>query len=160
MSSTRTDTDGWFLSGNNYGDGDPAFGSSLDTIANGFVLAGWREGPGPGIRSVFVVRTDDQLMTATTQVMSYTDPLPVEGPDDGQALVLHPNPITKGQYLDLGVRPGLGGEVQLVDRTGRSLHSWSSVEERLSWPDLAPGLYLVRTVDRAGRVVQGRVVAY
>ena len=160
MILTRTDTDGWFLSGNNYGDGDPAFGSSLDTIANGFVLAGWREGPGPGIRSVFVVRTDDQLMTATTQVMSYTDPLPVEGPDDGQALVLHPNPITKGQYLDLGVRPGLGGEVQLVDRTGRSLHSWSSVEERLSWPDLAPGLYLVRTVDRAGRVVQGRVVAY
>ena len=94
---------GWFLNGNNFGNGSPADGSSVDTTTDGgFVAAGWIESIGPGPRAIYVVKTDQDCLTSSTSVESLFDPVPVQEflPSDSQ-ITLTPNPLDSGARLNI-----------------------------------------------------------
>lgn len=153
MILTTTDAGGGFLLGNNFGDGSPADGLSVDTVSGGgFVVAGWLEGQGPGVRAMYVVRTDANGQTASLDVEPYIDPLPVpEGASSSIGLHLFPNPARSGDAITVRMSGRIIGPWTgaLLDQQGRSVALWPAVavEEPLVLPPLAPGTYVLQ-LDR------------
>lgn len=156
MILTQTDAGGWFQFGNNFGDGDPADGLSVDTVTNGgFVVAGWLEGEGPGVRAVYVVRTDEMGQTANLDVVPYLDPLPI--PDLRPAtpgLLLHPNPARPGDAIIVTMAGGNAQRrsVVLLDQQGRQVAGWpgSHPSEPLRVPSVDPGTYVLHVLSADG----------
>ncbi|QQR86281.1 MAG: T9SS type A sorting domain-containing protein [Flavobacteriales bacterium] len=121
MIFTRTEPEGWFLVGNNYGNGQPADGYCIQpTSDGGFVVAGWCEGYGPGIRSVYVVKTDSTGQTDGLDVEPYADPTTVVEHLDTGAVTTSPNPSLLGQSVWVsGFEPAHTYQVEVRDLAGR-----------------------------------------
>jgi hypothetical protein len=102
MIFTMLDADGWFQSGNNYGNGRPADGKAIARASDGgYIVAGWVDDVGPGPRAVYVVKCDAQGQTAGLGVEGFVDPLPVPEVARRQAISLAPNPAGSGDSIEL-----------------------------------------------------------
>ncbi|MEO8588943.1 MAG: T9SS type A sorting domain-containing protein [Flavobacteriales bacterium] len=153
MILTVTDGGGWFQFGNNYGDGEPADGYSIDpTFDGGFVVAGWCENYGPGLRAMYVVKTDGNGQTADLTIEPFLDPVGVNEPGIARTAQLFPNPIEPGGTLT--VRTSMTGPLQfmLSDLQGRIV-----VQQFLAYPGqpvqipvLANGIYDVAVISTGG----------
>jgi hypothetical protein len=151
------DNEGWFEFGFNYGDGEPADGHAVDVADDGgYVIAGWAENYGPGIRAVYVVKTDSAVQTGSLDVTSYTDPVSV--PDHSRtSFSLYPNPVASGEILYF--RAEGGGQVRsitLTDLSGRVVaHERCSGCTSYAVPRLASGAYHIRLdMDGGQRMIQ------
>lgn len=155
MILTRTDAGGWWQAGANYGDGRPADGYAVDiTDDGGYVVAGWAEGYGPGIRAMYVVKTGPDLTTASLAVNPYVDPLPVEEVHGRTTLPLYPNPVRPGEKLHVDRPWAPGHTMRLADASGRTLVQGPWAEGGFAMPDLAEGWYLLCLEDRSGARLQ------
>lgn len=155
MIFTRTEPEGWFLVGNNYGNGQPADGLCVQpTSDGGFVVAGWCEGYGPGIRSVYVVKTDSAGQTAGLDVEPFADPTTVAEPSGPGSLILAPNPSIHGQSVWIGgVEPGHTYQVEVTDVAGRRVSSFASrIPLQGLWiNDLPRGSHIVTVLQDGAR---------
>ncbi len=146
---------GLFLLGKNYGGLGDEVGTSLAVLPDGgYIVAGTADDYGPGIRSIYVVRSDQYGETADDTVYEMFDDT---GMPDGyahanSAVALYPNPATTECYLKS--RIGLS-QIQILDMQGRLLRSWSvPTPERLDLTGIPRGTYLVSALDiQGGRVV-------
>jgi len=155
MILTRTDLGGWWQSGFNYGDGRTADGYSVDvTDDGGYVVAGWAEGYGPGIRAMYVVKTDQDLQTASLTVNPYIDPLPVEEVPAPEWVRVHPNPARPGEIVHVSGGAMPGAIVRLFDAHGRCLTQDVLFDAGFTAPDLADGWYVLELGGAPGRVVR------
>lgn len=154
MILTTTDDAGYFQFGNNYGDGHPAEGLSIDpTSDGGYVVAGWAEGYGPGQRAMYVVKTDSMGQTQSLDVVPYSDPLPVEELVLSASPTMYPSLIAVGE--ELHITSGLSGSTtaQITDMRGSlmaTIQIPAGENPSIRIPDLAPGPYLI-TIAKKGR---------
>ena len=163
MILTVTDGGGWFQFGNNFGNGAPADGYSVDpTDDGGYVVAGWAENYGPGLRSVYVVKTDANGQTASLDVDTYLDPLPVpdltSSSEQGQ---LWPSALSPGDplHLRLNVPPG-NAKAQVFDLRGTVVATFPVQQQETTThlPDLAPGHYSLVVADGGGLTFRSRFI--
>ncbi len=113
---------GDFLLGKNYGGIDDEEGFSLDCISDGgYVLVGTAEGYGPGIRSIYVVRSNEQGETDDDTVYEMFDALVIRGEADASVGLIYPNPATTHATLRNGSNVR---EARLFDTAGRSVRAW------------------------------------
>lgn len=153
MIITKVDMDGWFQSGYNYGNGQPADGFSIDPTADGgYVTAGWAENYGSGIRDVYVVKSDSMGYTGSLNVTSYFDPLPVDEVERDEGGMLWPNVLGMGEDLHLrrtGKDPD--AHARILDLQGAVVADLALPQQEMTLhlPDLAPGLYFLSVVAGA-----------
>lgn len=143
MILTIADSAGDFQHGFNYGDGLPADGYSCDpTDDGGYVVAGWGEGTGPGLRSMYIVKTDSLVLTASLDVAPFLDPLRIVEPEALKAPLVFANPA-QDEVLFIEWKRSTASELLVIDVNGRVL------QRRTLYPGinevpvhaLAPGLY-------------------
>lgn len=162
MILTLTDPGGWFQWGNNFGNGHPADGQALDiTDDGGYVVAGWVEEVGPGLRSVYVVKTGPMGQTESLLVESYFDPLGIGRIGGPGFASVQPTLVTSGQ--DVQVRmPGhpASGWIRLIDANGRSVGSMSyhGNEPRVNTNGFASGTYFMTIIPEGGATLHARFV--
>lgn len=102
MIFTELDDQGYFLTGNNFGNGRPAWGNALLASSDGgYLIAGWSEEYGPGNRSCYVVKTDGLGQTASLNVQTYFDPVRVPSIAPVPNTVLSPCPALAGGSITL-----------------------------------------------------------
>lgn len=154
MIFTVTDADGWFEYGFNYGNGNPADGYSVDpTQDGGYVVAGWTENYGPGLRSMYVVKTDTVGQTSSLDVEVYFDPVSVAGIRREEVIRIYPNPVVHaGEIQVVGINPNQRVRGTAYDLTGRLVRTWSQedVLRPLSIQGLASGSYEVMLSSELG----------
>lgn len=147
MIFTRVDDAGWFQIGNNFGDGNPADGASIDRTADGgFVVAGWCENYGPGPRAMYVVKTDGNGQTAGLDVEAYSDPLRTEELILDGSFDPYPNPVRPGGLIRLeGLQPG-NWHLRLIDAAGRLVieRDWDPFHGGFLLPELECGIYTIQ----------------
>ncbi|MBL8000754.1 MAG: PQQ-like beta-propeller repeat protein [Flavobacteriales bacterium] len=147
MILTVTDGGGWFQYGNNFGNGSPADGLSVDTTSDGgYVVAGWVDGYGPGIRAMYVVRTDGNCQTTDLTVNPYSDPLPVNGPSvEPSTITLHPCPAHEGETVSIRTAGFEDQRFTVIDASGRTvqLGTLRNGAGEFSSAGFRPGLYIV-----------------
>lgn len=164
MIFTRTEPEGWFLVGNNFGNGQPADGYCVQpTSDGGFVVAGWCEGYGPGIRSVYVVKTDSVGQTDALDVEPFADPTGVTEYVPMPATVLSPNPAALGQRVRVGgLVSGQAYQVEITDLIGRiwSTHSSRAVDGGLWLTGLPQGEHFVTVIRDGIREQVNRLVVF
>jgi hypothetical protein len=159
MILTRTDLGGWFQNGFNYGNGRPADGYSVDiTDDGGYVVAGWLEEVGPGIRAMYVVKTDANLQTASLNVQTYLDPLPVEEVGTPEVGPLYPNPARAGEVVRVQGVWSHGARVRLYDAQGRHVVEHILMDNGFPMSDLEAGWYAVHVLDPSGRSTRTSLV--
>ena len=114
------DQDGWFGFGFNYGNGEPADGYAVDiTDDGGYVVAGWAENYGPGIRAAYVVKTDSAVLTESLDVDPFLDPVSVPS-HYRQPFNLYPNPVVSEGVLNISSpQQELVRSITLTDLSGR-----------------------------------------
>jgi len=159
MILTRTDMGGWWQNGFNYGNGRPADGYSLDITADGgYIVAGWAEEFGPGVRAMYVVKTDENFLTASLNVQSYFDPLPVEEVAVDPVGAIYPNPVRVGENVNVqGIWP-FGTKVRVYDGQGRSVAEADLVDGKFPMADLVEGWYVVELRGRNGQLSRTSIV--
>lgn len=149
---TVTDDDGWFQFGNNYGDGQPADGYSIDTTFDGgYVVAGWAENFGPGPRAMYVVKTDSVGNTDSLGIVPYLDALDIQEHQILVPLQLYPNPCSAWGLLQVfGIKHKDPLELLLFDPLGRPILSTtiSSSNSTIQLNGLSPGPYTVQIRER------------
>lgn len=154
MILTTTDDAGYFQFGNNYGDGHPAEGFSIDpTTDGGYVVAGWAEGYGPGQRAMYVVKTDSTGQTQNLNVLPYFDPLPVEELVSSISPTVYPSIIGVGEELHLTSNLSGFSTAQITDLRGSLLATIpipASTNRSIRIPDLSPGPYII-SIAQKGR---------
>lgn len=153
MILTTTDDLGDFQLGNNYGDGHPAEGFSLDPTADGgYVVAGWAEGYGPGLRAMYVVKTDNMLQTHDLTVLPYSDPLPIEDVAQPVVLILYPSLVTAGEAVHVPIVSTDIATARITDTRGALMATIPVpvvANPSLRIPNLAPGPYFL-SIERKG----------
>lgn len=147
MILTTTDASGYFQFGNNYGDGRPAEGFSIDTTSDGgYVVAGWAEGYGPGQRAMYVVKTDSAGQTQDLNVVPYNDPLPVEEMTRRVNTNISPSLLFAGGDMYITLLPAGSAIARISDMRG-SLVVIVSIpaggKRVIQIPDIAPGPYII-----------------
>ncbi|MBK9175763.1 MAG: hypothetical protein IPM46_05375 [Flavobacteriales bacterium] len=112
------DETGAFLGGPTYGGtaDDEAWGVDL-TLDGGYYVVGATSSFGPGIESVFVVRSDGDTLNGS--VNTTLDPLPVAELGVGQSRLVFPNPAGPGQVVTLPSHDQRWSTVGLMDACGR-----------------------------------------
>ncbi|MBX2972844.1 MAG: hypothetical protein KF797_07070 [Flavobacteriales bacterium] len=155
MIFTRTDAEGWFLEGDNYGNGDPAMGAAIErTSDGGYVLVGWMEGTGPGMRSCYVVKTDSSGRTADVPSAPYLDPLPVEelvSPQDGT------RPWSRGSSIVLGDAWSGVVRYELIGLDGRLVLKGVCRDGAVSTGGLSEGIYVLGLIRTDGHMLRQRM---
>lgn len=149
---TTTYPNGGFHFGNNYGDGRPADGRSIDTTADGgYVVAGWCEQFGPGLRSMYVVKTDGQGQTASLNVETYFDPLDVPSFAARESPAVFPDPVEAGGLVTLRFTGDSPYDITLTDLQGRVVFTQRSaaLERSFRVPELAAGPYVLKAHTRS-----------
>ncbi len=159
MILTTIDANGYFQFGDNYGVGNPAEGISIDTTFDGgFVIAGWAEGYGPGLRAVYVVKTDSLGVSLAGNVDAYSDPLPVPELTRSSGISISPTLLSAGQEMGIAMQ-GRGTVVaRITDMRGATqalIPLDSGAGSSLLVPALAAGPYLL-SIERKG---EARIVA-
>jgi hypothetical protein len=156
MILTILDSEGWFQFGNNYGNGYPADGLSVRALQDGgFIVAGWCEGPGPGPRAMYVVRTDNLAATAGLGVVPYADVLPVDEVQVAARMHLSPNPVRAGESISIAFPTGIQLDgLDFFDAGGRVVAAYRGFAggSSLRCPNLQGGLYRMVAKDVQGRV--------
>lgn len=161
MIFTVTDDQGWWQMGNNYGNGQPADGLSIDpTDDGGYVVAGWCEHYGTGPRSVYVVKTDANGQTADLTVITIADPLSV--PTTSAPVhegLLFPVPVARGGVLHVRTVSNERSLVLVHDSQGRLLGRsvLPAGAAFFPMPACGPGVH-VATITSAGSTVRARIV--
>jgi hypothetical protein len=148
-------SNGTFLLGKNYGGLGDEVGASLVVLADGgYVVAGTADDYGPGIRSIYVVRTDQYGETSDDTVYEVFDDtgLPENFAPEMVAVTLFPNPATTECHWrsKISLR-----QIKIVDMQGRLLRSWTGVvPATLDLSGISTGRYMVVTLDdKEGRRV-------
>lgn len=159
MIYTKLDNDGYWLEGNNFGNGSPAWGSDIKATADGgYVVAGWIEGVGPGARSVYVVKTNGNGQTASLVVNTFLDPINVE--ELGVAgTPLFPSFLANAETT-VSIAPlPVPGVFTITDASGRTMHQASVMAgaTTIRTPVLSTGVYVFSLEGSTRRWVQ-RVV--
>lgn len=154
MILTTLDSYGYFQFGNNYGDGHPADGLSIDATSDGgFVVAGWIEQTGPGIRAVYVVKADSLGQTADLNVVEYFDPLPVPEMSKAAGVTISPTLLSSGQEMKIQLHGSSAAQARIMDMRG-AIQGFIPIEPStnisIRVPDLAPGPYLI-SIEQKGR---------
>lgn len=154
MILTTVDANGYFQLGNNFGDGNPAEGFAVDATSDGgFVVAGWAEGYGPGLRSVYVVKTDSLGLTLSLSVDAYSDPLPVPELVQSSHALLSSTILFAGEEACISLPNSGYATARITDMRGATLANVSITSGRetsFPVPDLAPGPYMI-TVLQVGQ---------
>src|SRR5690606_30787442 len=95
-------------------------GYALDiTDDGGYVVAGWAENYGPGIRAVYVVKTDSLVVTESLNVIPYLDPVSITT-HKRPSFPLHPNPINSGGTIHFSLEDTRA--ITLTDLSGRIIN--------------------------------------
>lgn len=158
---TTTYPTGGFRFGNNYGDGRPADGYSIDPTADGgYVVAGWSEDFGPGQRSMYVVKTDGLGQTASLNVQTYLDPLKITSIKGASGPLVYPDPVRVGGTVTMRFTSNGPCTLSLNDLQGRTLWGqWLPSQARsFNVPGLPEGMYLLTVRDRSGVVLSSPLV--
>ncbi len=139
------------------------YGTTEDDVMNGiawctdggFVLCGSSDGPGPGPRAVFVVKTDSVGFTADETIVPTLDHTAVpELSAYTTTTLLHPNPASPNTLLHF--TPIGADRCLLADLSGRCVLSRSLApgQDSIRLHDLEPGVYQVTFTVR-GRPLGG-----
>lgn len=162
MILTTTDDAGYFQFGNNFGDGHPAEGFSVDATSDGgFVVAGWAEGYGPGQRAMYVVKADSMGQTQSLNVVPYSDPLPVEELARPITQILFPSLVSVGEGIHISLRHSSPTTAQISDMRGSLITTLpipAGEKPSIHIPDLAPGPYIISIVQKGQAPLIARFV--
>ncbi len=142
MIITSITEDGWFEWGDNYGVGNPAVGKSLQpTNDGGYIIAGWSEGHGPGIRAMYVVKTNAEGSTSS-DVIPYLDPVSIPIHSNSN-LSINPNPTSAGSTLNItSSQMNRVRYISLFDPNGREIiQQICRPYEGFRLPPISDGLY-------------------
>ncbi|MBK6408095.1 MAG: hypothetical protein IPO60_10090 [Flavobacteriales bacterium] len=154
MILTTIETNGDFQFGDNYGIGHPADGKAIDPTADGgYVVAGWIEQVGLGIRAVYVVKTDSIGHVASPNVIDFFDPLPVPEVTKPSGVTISPTLLSSGQEMHIITQSRGTGQVRITDMRGATqvlLPIETGTRTSIRIPDLAPGPYLI-SVEQKGQ---------
>jgi hypothetical protein len=156
MIYTKLDNDGYWLEGNNFGNGDPALGVDVQaTTDGGYVVAGWIEGVGPGARSVYVVKTNGNGQTEGLTVTTYLDPINVEEAAAEQSRLFPTLIPVNSTFVSTPSLP-VTGVFSITDLSGRILHleQVASGTTQLRTPQLCAGVYVFILEGTTERWVQ------
>jgi hypothetical protein len=150
----RTDASGIFEFGSTYGGSGDEVAFELDsTLDGGFVIVGSTTTFGPGPEAVYVIRTDGQGQTESTDVSSFFDPISVDELEDREPISVHPNPIREGGAFSLqGL--GVGSHTYLIkDSAGRELVRSSPIDmfDNTVLARFEPGIYIMMLSEPKGR---------
>jgi len=144
---TIVDPGGWFVSGNNFGDGNPSDGKSIRITADGgYVVAGWIEDVGPGTRSIYVVKTDTAGQTSSTVIDGIADPLNVVSASASkQQIRIQPTLVDRGTPVRIIPNgPTEITEILLFDAQGRLLKTLGTRSLLMESGELKAGRYTLR----------------
>lgn len=151
-----TDSNGGFLAGitngGDQGDGDEAGFSIVRHPDGGFVLCGFTESFGFGIRDVYVVKTDSLGLTESTAVQSYFDPLSIPIVADRRHFALFPSVVKANEQLHLILRHTSPTTAQVSDMRGSLIATLpipAGERPSIRIPELAPGPYIISIVQKA-----------
>jgi len=162
MILTVTYADGWFQWGNNFGNGSPADGFSVDiTVDGGYVIAGWVEEVGPGLRSMYVVKTGPLGQTDVLSVISTFDPVSVPTMEEPDPVNVWPTLLHSGDPLHIsGASIGMNSTAFITDTYGRSVAALplGVSETTLPTSALNPGVYFLSVGSEQGRTFRSRFV--
>ena len=161
MILTLVDAGGWFQTGNNFGNGEPAYGYSVDrTQDGGYIVAGWAEDYGPGVRAMYVVKTDGQLQTSDLVVHTFLDPIGLDEATVGTVISLYPNPVDPGGVFRIVGEISDPLRVTIRDPQGRSIQDQRFIgpSRSVAVPMISSGLYLVNVEFRQGSVANLRLL--
>lgn len=153
MIFTRTDQDGIFQFGNNYGNGQPANGNAIArTNDGGYVLAGWSENYGPGVRSVYVVKVDENGQTELLTVVPSFDPVGVEESVVRGNAVLVSSLVTPSMPLRFVEGASLDAHLSVFDMKGRMVHQTNlpAGATSIALPHLTSGHYCGSILNGSG----------
>lgn len=141
----RTDAMGEFEFGSTFGGVIDDLGVSLDLLpGGGFQVAGSTTSFGPGMKAVFVIRTDALGQTADLVVTEFSDPLSVKAPPVPEQWSVSPNPVASGGTIRFAAGKGDRSTAYLFDPHGRNVAALSVRSDgSMRIPEVASGLYAV-----------------
>lgn len=158
MIFTLLDDQGYFLSGNNFGNGRPAWGNALLASSDGgYLIAGWSEDYGPGNRSCYVVKTDGSGQTASLTVETYFDPVRVPEIAPIPPAVLSPCPALAGSSIALGDNSRFTS-YRLLNAQGQLVASGNLHGNSFNVPLDLSGAYVLELLDDVGDRFRFRTV--
>lgn len=141
--------------GGDQGEGDEVASAIALASDGGFVICGYTESFGFGIRDVYVVKTDSLGLTETMEVQSYFDPLAIKVLSNSHHPKIWPTMVASGKELHIQRSyPGALSTARITDMRGTILAVIpisSGAEAAFRVPDLAPGPYLI-TVLQNGEI--------
>lgn len=150
-----TDQNGDFQIGKNYGGLEDEAANSLVVLANeGYAIVGSSFTYGPGIRSVFLVKSDSIGETFPDDVVEVIDPLFVASPTLSSNLRLFPNPVARGSWIRIKELSTLSvGQVRVADALGQVVVQQSIGSGALFIDELifSPGLYHIQADSSEGQ---------
>lgn len=151
------DEDGYWELGKNYGGIGDEEGAGLASLTDGgYILAGWSENYGPGLRAVYAVRCAADAETADDTVYPMLDPLKVsEQHAIGSPLLIVPNP-SSGEFSLCGADVVAFDVLQSDGRM--MLTAVLSHGEKIVKSELPSGSYMVRGYLRDGAIVIARLL--
>lgn len=137
------DETGFFLGGPTYGgtSDDEAWGVD-PTNDGGYYVVGATSSFGPGVESVFVVRSDGDTLNGS--VNATLDPLPVSEFDVAPNRLLFPNPASPGQLVTLPSQGRRWAQVELSDLFGRRVAVLAPIGSAVRVPAVPAGSYFLR----------------
>ncbi len=156
-----TDANGNYLSGPSFGGLEDDICWSLDLTSDGsYIMTGSSESFGPGTSSVYVVRTDGDVLT--TPVVVDLDPLGVSEVSVGRSVVLVPDPAASGESVRL-IGTDLHGNALMKVFSAQGALSFArtvNVEEPIVLPLLVPGSHVVVFEGKDSAPVRCRLVVH
>jgi hypothetical protein len=116
-----------------------------------FVLSDPNPQPGRQVYRVRIVNQQQEVFYSATEAVFYS-------PAD--FLQLFPNPVSRGQELNIVIASDEETPIQIYDRIGRLVTEYreSGVIKAIPTAGLVPGLYFVRVQTPAGKSITKRVV--
>lgn len=160
MIFTMLGAGGWFVSGNNYGNGNPAVGNAIiATTDGGYAIAGWSENYGPGNRSCYVVKVDGAGQTDELTVETYFDPVSATSLERADIGILFPNPVQPHGTVTI---PGYGlghSTYSIVDAQGQLVAQGTvGPDGRIAVGLVSSGMYSLAVSSANGLPTRYRMV--
>ena len=156
----RTDEEGWFIFGKNYGGMEYEEAHGVAVLNDGFIVIGTTEGYGPGNRSMYVVRSDEFGETEDDTVYETFDPVSVPS-HYRQPFNLYPNPVVSEGVLNISSpQQELVRSITLTDLSGRVIVQQDCFAcTSFKLPSVSHGLYnLMVEIDGGVRSVHPIII--
>ncbi len=147
----RADPNGDFLFGKNYGGGGDDEGYSvIQGTDGGFLVIGEARSHGPGIQSLFVVKTFEDGETEVDEVIQYFDPVSVPSLNSQPPQSISPCPALAGTSVSIGQGRTDLRSYRLMNMQGQVVDAGRVIDGSIFLRADLRGAYVLEVLDLQG----------